>query len=83
MLTTFHLFSSHMWLLATILDNAGIEICYKPSPDSTFFSSSYCLIFPVLFQAGFQELSLFALSTLCSSAYFRLLCLSVSPLELL
>lgn len=45
-----------------------IEICYKPSPDSTFFSSSYCLISLILFQADFQELSLCALSTfICSS----------------
>lgn len=44
-----------------------IEICYKPSPDSTFFSS-YCFISLILFQADFQELSLCAVSTfICSS----------------
>ena len=45
-----------------------MEISYKPSPDSTFFSSSYCLISLVYFEAYFQELSLCSRSTLlCSS----------------
>lgn len=51
MAATFQLFNSHMWLwlLATILVSADVEIANKSSHDFTFFSPSYYLILLIFF----------------------------------